>query len=1119
MAIKQLSRQLANQIAAGEVVENPASVVKELLENAVDAHATSITLELHAAGKNYIKVSDNGQGIPRDELPLALAPHATSKISTVDDLAAIMTLGFRGEALASIAAVSKLTLTSNTAGQSNGFQVEVAGADQHPLIAPAAHPLGTSVVVRELFFNTPARRRFLKSDRYEFNKVRDIFVRIALVNYGIEFKLFNEGKLVIHAPATDKAGIAQRIVRLLGNDFRQDTINVDNHDPVFQLAMQRVYEADAFGMSVDFRAHPVDVSSTFNLQEPPHQPVLGIHGILLRPQIARRAVPDKVVFFLNGRCMGDKLVLRAIREGFLQALNAKHNLKPSVRGVLFMDCDPHIVDVNVHPRKDEVRFHNSNVIFDCISTTIKTALLLQGVTAQSLGQGRFQLEFDAADDAQGDEQPLFRDAAADNNSSLGTAVPVTAPAATSRMFPDRESCAALASATTTTATTAPSTATTTTTAMGTACSRDMTCAGGDALSGRGAYRGMGTISEDNGGAKRAWAADSALTVQGATLGTADSQALAAASFTRGEQRVARLRQTVEQYLQKTQHGVFSSAKTWAQPTMRGALTDFTQLKAGWDEMEVQRQAQQAVRDELINPQEVPSAKSVPALATTPAGASFAAQTAAQGQQGATTASPSAPAEFGAPAQFGAQEQLGAHVLQNQPSELELQGLQGRLGQSYHREATQSAVNSAWGSRLSSRLSQQEQQRSAEHWQQGAGAVQGAAAAAADTSPADTYGQSGFSSPVGQSPASQQDAQEEGADTRDLGKESPEWGANPNPNLNPNPNPEVAFTQKSIGAEQGAKATYAAAADIEDDADESEEQREFGRQVVDKANLLAQNIKLLKKARLARLSPFERQQYKLGLVQEESAQFLSLVAPNVLLFALRHRYFLAKGSDILTGCLASDYQEQVHEDEVLSYDLGIPFSFAAAKELLAAFKKEEVRAAARRCGFTLQAQPARGMIAIMRAPLLLQGINLAQVLPRALHLVAAGTNSINGQAGLASGFASLDSLVEADDKQRAEAQAQGNVAATQVTPTFTLVASYVTPEQGGGAIGINGSHCPQQLALLLAGMRECEINTEMDARTLLAQLFRLEQLRPLLDRGLLQELNLAQLAQQMVNYKA
>ena len=175
MPIKKLSVQLANQIAAGEVVENPASVVKELLENAIDAHATAITLEVKEAGKLLIKVTDNGSGIPQEELPLALAPHATSKISELEDLDAIVTLGFRGEALASIAAVSKLSLVSNTIHQEHGYKVEVEGPEQHPYIYPAAHPVGTSVIVRELFFNTPARRRFLKSDRTELSKIRDIF--------------------------------------------------------------------------------------------------------------------------------------------------------------------------------------------------------------------------------------------------------------------------------------------------------------------------------------------------------------------------------------------------------------------------------------------------------------------------------------------------------------------------------------------------------------------------------------------------------------------------------------------------------------------------------------------------------------------------------------------------------------------------------------------------------------------------------------------------------------------------------------------------------------------------------------------------------------------------------
>ena len=186
MPIRRLSVQLANQIAAGEVVERPSSVVKELLENAVDAKATKIVCDLKNSGKTLIRVRDNGQGIPHEELPLALAPHATSKIATLEDLEAILTLGFRGEALASIAAVSKLTLTSRTKDEDHAFSVEVEGPQQDPEINPAAHPVGTSVEVCELFFNTPARRRFLRSDRTEFMHIREIFVRTALANPHID---------------------------------------------------------------------------------------------------------------------------------------------------------------------------------------------------------------------------------------------------------------------------------------------------------------------------------------------------------------------------------------------------------------------------------------------------------------------------------------------------------------------------------------------------------------------------------------------------------------------------------------------------------------------------------------------------------------------------------------------------------------------------------------------------------------------------------------------------------------------------------------------------------------------------------------------------------------------
>ena len=182
MTIRRLSVQLANQIAAGEVVERPCSVVKELLENSVDAAATEIKCFVEGAGRILIRVSDNGSGIPCDELVLALAPHATSKISCTEDLENIHTLGFRGEALASIASVTRLTLTSRTADEADGYSVTCEGPEMEASVIPCPHGVGTTVEARELFFNTPARRRFLRSDRTELNRIRDVFVRCALAH-------------------------------------------------------------------------------------------------------------------------------------------------------------------------------------------------------------------------------------------------------------------------------------------------------------------------------------------------------------------------------------------------------------------------------------------------------------------------------------------------------------------------------------------------------------------------------------------------------------------------------------------------------------------------------------------------------------------------------------------------------------------------------------------------------------------------------------------------------------------------------------------------------------------------------------------------------------------------
>jgi DNA mismatch repair protein MutL len=207
--IHLLSPRLANQIAAGEVVERPASVIKELLENSLDAGATQLDVEVEAGGVKLIRVRDNGCGIGRDDLALALARHATSKIRDLDDLEAVATLGFRGEALASISSVSRLQLTSCTADQDNAWAVKAEGRDMETDMSPAAHPLGTSVEVRDLFFNTPARRKFLRSETTEYGRIEDVVKRLALVNFHSGFSLKNNNR-VVHARSNPGGTTAPR---------------------------------------------------------------------------------------------------------------------------------------------------------------------------------------------------------------------------------------------------------------------------------------------------------------------------------------------------------------------------------------------------------------------------------------------------------------------------------------------------------------------------------------------------------------------------------------------------------------------------------------------------------------------------------------------------------------------------------------------------------------------------------------------------------------------------------------------------------------------------------------------------------------------------------------------
>lgn len=424
MPIRRLSVQLANQIAAGEVVERPASVVKELLENAIDAKSSIITLEIKAAGKLLIKVTDNGVGIPKDELNLALAPHATSKIHTVEDLDGIVTLGFRGEALASIASVSKLTLISRTKDEPHAFSVEVSGPNQESLIAPAAHPIGTSVIVRDLFFNTPARRKFLKSDKTEFNHIKELLVKLALVNYDREFNFIADGKVILQVPASTKANLPKRLAKLLGSEFSKEAIVFDSTDQVFVEKLNRLHDilnpeptdalgptyksldwskiygkdessdedesGDALGVERASSKEEQDLFDSKNKAEPslnlPHG--LNMHGVILRPASLSRALPDRLITFLNGRCISDRTVNHALRDAYLSVVQDKDtSFKPSMRAVIFMECDPKSVDVNVHPRKDEVRFHDSNAIHDAIFKIVKGVLTLNGVSSDSLVKG------------------------------------------------------------------------------------------------------------------------------------------------------------------------------------------------------------------------------------------------------------------------------------------------------------------------------------------------------------------------------------------------------------------------------------------------------------------------------------------------------------------------------------------------------------------------------------------------------------------------------------------------------------------------------------------------------------------------------------------------------------
>ncbi len=324
--ISQLEKRLANQIAAGEVVERPASVVKELLENALDAGADRVEVDVEAGGMKLVRVRDNGQGIHQDDLPLALEAHATSKIRTPADLAGIETLGFRGEALASMASISRLKLT--TASESNsteGWSIQAAGADMTTEVLPAPHPQGTTVEVRDLFFNTPARRKFLRTERTEYLKVEEVVRKISLGYPSVSFYLSHNGKTV----------------RQYGGDSEESRV------------------AGIFGQA--FLDNAVFFSEERNGME--------LRGWIGLPTYSRSQA-DQQFFFVNGRFIRDKVITHAVKQGYADVLYQGRNPVYT----LFLSINPRLVDVNVHPTKHEVRFRESRDVHDFIFRTIHRVL-------------------------------------------------------------------------------------------------------------------------------------------------------------------------------------------------------------------------------------------------------------------------------------------------------------------------------------------------------------------------------------------------------------------------------------------------------------------------------------------------------------------------------------------------------------------------------------------------------------------------------------------------------------------------------------------------------------------------------------------------------------------------
>lgn len=328
MPIQLLPPQLANQIAAGEVVERPASVVKELVENSLDAGATDIRIDIEKGGARRIRVRDNGCGIPKDELTLALSRHATSKIASLDDLEAILSLGFRGEALASISSVSRLRLTSRPQDNDEAWAAFCEGRDMAVALEPASHPVGSTVDVEDLFFNTPARRKFLRTEKTEFNHIDEVVRRIALARPDVTVVLSHNQQVLRQYHRMKDENHSGRLQQVAGRRFAEEAIYLDHHEEA-----------------------------------------LSLRGWFSPPQACRHQ-NDIQYMYVNGRMMRDKLLNHAVRQAYGEAL--PDDRQPTF--ILYLNLPAHDVDVNVHPAKHEVRFHQARQVHDFVLGVLRNGI-------------------------------------------------------------------------------------------------------------------------------------------------------------------------------------------------------------------------------------------------------------------------------------------------------------------------------------------------------------------------------------------------------------------------------------------------------------------------------------------------------------------------------------------------------------------------------------------------------------------------------------------------------------------------------------------------------------------------------------------------------------------------